>query len=65
MVHHLEAARDLRPVLVHEEQLRRMLKVKSLALSSLLHTIARQESHILWLSEGDAPTPFFHAHANS
>jgi hypothetical protein len=27
--------------------------------------MTRQESRLLWLSEGDAPTCFFHAHANS
>jgi hypothetical protein len=38
---------------------------KSLGLSSLHHTIARQESRLLWLSKGDTPTRFFHVHANS
>jgi hypothetical protein len=42
-----------------------LLRLKSLALSSLQQTIARQESRILWLAEGDAPTRFFHAHANA
>jgi hypothetical protein len=26
--------------------------------------MARQESRLLWLKEGDAPTSFFHAHVN-
>jgi hypothetical protein len=65
VVHRLEAARDRQPLLVHEEQLRRELKMKSLALLSLLRTIARQESCILWLREGDTPTQFFHIHANT
>jgi hypothetical protein len=39
--------------------------MKSLALSSLLRTIARQESRITWIKEGDVPTHFFHAHSNA
>jgi hypothetical protein len=27
--------------------------------------MARQESWLMWLSEGDAPARFFHAHANN
>jgi hypothetical protein len=65
VVHRLKAARDCRQLLVHEEQLRRELKLKSLMLSSLLRTIAWQESRITWITEGDAPTHFFHAHANA
>jgi hypothetical protein len=38
---------------------------KSLGLSSLQRMITRQESRLLWLSEGDAPIKFFHAHANA
>jgi hypothetical protein len=40
------------------------LKLKSLGLASLQHTIACQESRILWLKEGDAPTRFFHIQAS-
>jgi hypothetical protein len=45
----LEASRDRRQLLAHEENLRRNLKLKSLA---------RQESWIMWIKEGDAPTHF-------
>jgi hypothetical protein len=31
----------------------------------LQHLVSCQESRLLWLSEGDAPTKFFHNHANS
>jgi hypothetical protein len=45
--------------------LRQLAKKKSLSLSSLQRSIARQESSILWLKEGYTPTSFFHAHTNS
>jgi hypothetical protein len=57
----LEMAQDHR---THEEGLRQQLKLKILGLSSLQCTVARQESRLLWLSEGDAPTRFFHTQAN-
>jgi hypothetical protein len=58
-------ARDSRALSAHEEALRQQLKLKSLRSSSLQHTMACQESWLLWLSEGDTPTRFFHAHADS
>jgi hypothetical protein len=64
-IHRLEVARDCHQLLGHEECLVRELKRKSLMLSSLQCTIARQESRILWLSDIDAPTRFFHLHANA
>jgi hypothetical protein len=39
--------------------------LKSLGLSCLQRTIVWQESRLLWLSEGDTHTMFFHAHANT
>jgi hypothetical protein len=48
----------------HEKLLHKKLKLKLLGLSFLQRTVARQESRITWLSEGDACTKFFHAHAN-
>lgn len=64
VVHRLEAARDRRPLAMHEEELRKQLKLKTLGLLSLQCSIARQESRLLWLAEGDAPTRFFHLQAN-
>jgi hypothetical protein len=60
----LEVARDGHALASHEEWLRQLVKLKSLALASLQRTIVRKESRILWLAEGDAPTRFFHAHTN-
>jgi hypothetical protein len=61
----LEQARDLRPLAPHEEALRQLVKLKSLVLTSLQRSMARQESRLLWLQVGDASTKFFDAHANS
>jgi hypothetical protein len=61
----LETARDRRALSTMEESLHQELKLKSLGLASLRHTIAWQESRLLWLKEGDAPTQFFHAHVNA
>jgi hypothetical protein len=58
VVARLEATRDLRPLLPHEESLCKELKVKTLGLSSLQRTTARQESIILWLKEGDTQMSF-------
>jgi hypothetical protein len=64
VLHQLEMARDRQELVVHEEDMRCTMKLKTLGLSSLQRTIVRHESHILWLSEGDAPTKFFHVHAS-
>jgi hypothetical protein len=60
----LEEAGDLQPLADHEDALWWRLKLKMLALSSLQCTIARQESRLLWIKEGDAPTKSLHVHAN-
>jgi hypothetical protein len=59
----LEQARDSRPLASHDETLLCRMKLKLLGLASL--TIARQESRLLWLSEGDTPLRFFHVYANA
>jgi hypothetical protein len=61
----LEVAGDHRPLTQHKDDLRREMKFKILGPSLLHHTIARQESQIIWLREGEAPTQFFHTHANA
>jgi hypothetical protein len=64
VVHYLELAHDCRHLEHHEEELRKHLKLKSLGLVSLQRMIARQESRLLWLKEGYAPTRFFHIQAS-
>lgn len=46
-----------------EFELRHNLKLKVLGVASLLRTIARQRSRILFLAEGDANTRFYHQQA--
>jgi hypothetical protein len=58
----LEKVHDRRLLAGHEEAPRQDMKLKSLGLSPLQRTITGQESHLLWLSEGDASFIFFHAH---
>jgi hypothetical protein len=61
----LEGAHDRHQLLEHEGELRKLLKLNCLSLTSLQRTIEWQESQLLWQKEGDAPTCFFHIHANS
>jgi hypothetical protein len=66
VVARLEEVGDHRQLRAHEEcLLRKELKLKALGLAFLQRTIARQESRILWLREGGAPTKKFHSHANA
>jgi hypothetical protein len=61
----LEVVHDRCQLLTHEEELRKLMKLKNLGLASLQCTIAHQELQLLWLNEGDAPMQFFHIHANA
>jgi hypothetical protein len=60
--HQLEIAQDGRPLSAQEMWSRNNLKKQSLALSSLLRTIAHLQLRINWLREGDASTRLFHLH---
>lgn len=64
VIQRLEMAMGRRTLAGHKEQLRKKLKLKALSLSLLQRNIARQESRLLWLSDGDVPSKFFHTHAN-
>jgi hypothetical protein len=60
----LEATHDHRQLAEHKEVLRCEMKLKTLNLSLLQRTIARQESRAMWISEG-RPTKFFHIQASA
>ncbi|XP_073355120.1 uncharacterized protein [Aegilops tauschii subsp. strangulata] len=60
----LDCAQEGRLLSAEERWLRGMLKHVVLGLASLERTIARQRSHIRWLTEGDANTQLFHLVAN-
>jgi hypothetical protein len=62
-VHQLEIAKDGRQLSPLESWQHNNLKKLSLALSSLLRTVAQIRSRIHWLRNGDANTSLFHAHA--
>jgi hypothetical protein len=52
VVHRLEVVWDRRVLSTHEEDLRKLLKLKSLGLTSLQRTIVCQEYGLLWLKRG-------------
>lgn len=60
VIHRFDVAQEMRALSAPEAQLRKMLKVRVLGLASLLRTMARQRSRLLFLAEGDANTKFFH-----
>jgi hypothetical protein len=64
VVARLEVVGDLCLLNPDEDVLCKELKLKALGLLSLQRARARQEARMLWLHEGNAPTKFFHAHAN-
>jgi hypothetical protein len=65
VIHRLEVVRDHHNLAPFEQELRKLFKGKTLGLASLQRSIACQESRVHWLSEGDTPTRFFQAYANS
>jgi hypothetical protein len=63
IIHQFEIAQESRPLQPNELWLRNSLKKHSLALASLLRTIARLRSRTGWLKEGDSNSRLFHQHA--
>ncbi|XP_073361462.1 uncharacterized protein [Aegilops tauschii subsp. strangulata] len=63
IIFRLDKAMELRNLFVGERGLRRLLKHKQLGLCSLERSIARQQSRILYLKEGDGNTGLFHQSA--
>jgi hypothetical protein len=62
VLHQLEMAHGHWPLAAHKDDVHCTMKIKSLGLSSLQRAIAMQESCIIWLSEGNTLTKFFHVH---
>jgi hypothetical protein len=63
VVFKLDQAQESRPLSSEEVLLRNELKMKCLSLASLCRSIARQQSRLTFLREGDANTAFFHLQA--
>jgi hypothetical protein len=59
----LDRAQDRRSLSLEEQELHKELKFKCLGLASPKRTIARQQSRIAFLREGDVNTNFFHLQA--
>jgi hypothetical protein len=60
ILHRLEIALDSRPLVPHEDWLRKQLKQHCLGLASLERNMTRTRSRLNWLGEGDVNTSYFH-----
>jgi hypothetical protein len=59
----LDEEMERRPLLPHEADSRRSLKMRMLGLASLSRCIAQQHARVLFLREGDANMKFYHLQA--
>ena len=60
VIRSFDEAQECRELASWERELHKRLKLRVLGLASLARTIARQQSRVLFLAEGDANTRFYH-----